>query len=325
MSTPPSPQALFEEGRAALPVWGEPDPGGARHQRATELLYRAAELGHLEAMEMLAHDLEPGREGAWSIALARRGNTGPLVSNLVNSDLPPAFGLGVLAAARAGEAWAMLAVGQVYGMGMCLSDTGVLVATLDGAWGWLPGVPDPEAEAAVWTGKARATGWAPALLHAAGQLRFEDPAGALALVREALGDPDGLVPRDRDYARRLCAELAERAGVSLEERIGLWRALAESGDADAMARLGDLHRKGDGLPKDLAAARAWYTRAADGGSVAGCRELGKMLEKGKGGPVDEAGAIERFQAAAELGADRYSRDRLARRFGQTWYARRKGE
>lgn len=324
MSETDAAEALFVEGRAAMPSWGEPDPGDVRLQRALGLLREAATLGHLGAMEMLAHGSEGERPGEWSLALARRGDTGPLVSNLVNADFPPSFGLGVLAAARAGEPWAMLAVGRVYGMGMRYADSGIAVATQDGGWGWLPGVPDPDAEAAVWTGRARDTGWAPAVLHAAGERRLDDPAAAYALVCEALRGATALVPKDLAYARRLCAELADRVGVPIADRIALWSGLAEAGDVDAMARLGDCRRKGEGGPKDLVAARAWYARAAAGGSVAGCRELGKMLEKGQGGPRDEAGAIAQYQSAAELGADRYSRERLAKRFGQEWYAPGRG-
>ena len=312
------PEALFREGRAALPAWNEDDPGELRFGRALTLLREAAEAGHLGAMELLAEGTDPERAVEWATRLAHVGLCKPLASVLTDTDHPPAVGLEVLAAADAGEAWAMLAVGMVYGMGM-VDGRGVPIATRDGGFGWMRGVRDPKAEARAWWERAATLGFGPALLWLGLQDRRAAPADALRRVREALAAPVPLAAPDRALARRLLPELLDAAGAGPDEQLALRRGLAADGDADALCGLAARHQKGEGVPKDPTEARRLFEAAAAAGSVEGWRELGKMREKGQGGPRDDDGARAAYEQAAELGADRYARGRLVEKWGLGWY------
>jgi cell division septation protein DedD len=59
--------------------------------------------------------------------------------------------------------------------------------------------------------------------------------------------------------------------------VGIWRPLAEKGDADAQFDLGQAYRLGKGVPIDLAAAQTWLERAADQGHVDAQTTLGLLL------------------------------------------------
>lgn len=312
MPTSPDPEAQYIEARKILPAWGQPDPGGGRRRRAINLLRKAAEAGHHGAMRMLADGLDRKRAGEWSIRLAQRGECGSLVSALTDTDHPPALGLGVLAAARAGEPWAMLAVGRVYGLGMVDMSTNTPVASRDGAWGWLPGEPDPDAAGEAWVARAAEAGWPAALMILATDER--DPAVALRHLRAAMSRSDELGPRDLPRAARLEAKLLERLGAPMAEQLEVRMRLADAGDEEAMVWLAARYAAGEA--PDLAAARALLERASGLGSVDACRELARLLEG-----EDLPRARELYEQAAELGGDAFSRDRLATRFGLSWYAR----
>ena len=59
-----------------------------------------------------------------------------------------------------------------------------------------------------------------------------------------------------------------RAGIDAWQKgdaaaaAGIWRPLAEKGDADAAFNLGQAYRLGKGVPLDLAQAQNWLERAA---------------------------------------------------------------
>ncbi|MCK6503573.1 hypothetical protein L6R53_09270 [Myxococcota bacterium] len=322
----PDPDALYKEGFALLPRWREEGPDlEARRQRAMATLRQAGEAGSLDAAVYLASAAETAEERLrWAEAAARVGDARPLSTLVSNGDHPPWCGQRLLAAARDGQPWAQVALAAVYGSGMVFTDTGVEVATVEGAWGWLPAVADPDAEARRWWERAAAAGFAPAHLALAHEDKVEAPQAALDHVRAALA-AGTLHPGHRAQAQGLLLRLLDRLDVALEERIAVRRGLAEAGDGPSATWLGDHHRKGQGLPKDLAAARAWYERGAAQADVDALRELGKLCEKGQGGPKDLDRARALYEQAAELGADRYARDRLVKRFGLQWYARGPGE
>ena len=58
---------------------------------------------------------------------------------------------------------------------------------------------------------------------------------------------------------------------------------------------------GDGVDKDLPAARQWYLRSADQGFVPAEVRLGLMSEHGNGAPQDYADALRWFRLAADAG------------------------
>lgn len=313
------PELLFQAGRQRLPSWQDKAPRKAqRRAEAIALLRRAAEAGHEAALDLVAGvDSERGFE--WAVIAAKRGEPRHLTSRMTMEE-HAADGLAVLEAARAGEPWAMFAVGLVYGMGMEDTETGELVATRDGAWGWLPGVADPEAESVRWIARAADAGSAEAALALATDLhRADDPHAALHRARQAAAG--SLSPKRRARAAALIARLLDELEAPMAERLALYEQLAEAGDDDALVWLGERYRDGDGVARDVTRARALFERAAALASVDGLRELGRMCEAGIGGPADELRARECYEQAAELGADPFSRDRLATRFGLTWYAR----
>jgi len=74
-----------------------------------------------------------------------------------------------------------------------------------------------------------------------------------------------------------------RAGISAWEAadyakaVGIWRPLAEAGDADAQFNLGQAYRLGRGVTLNLAVAKTWFERAAGQGHVDAQTTLGLLL------------------------------------------------
>ena len=87
------------------------------------------------------------------------------------------------------------------------------------------------------------------------------------VVALAVGAPSSLVSSVAwaDLAAGLAAFDAGDYRQAAEE----WRPLAEAGDPEAQLALADLYRNGLGVPFDLAAAAAWYRRAAEQGVARG--------------------------------------------------------
>jgi localization factor PodJL len=79
-------------------------------------------------------------------------------------------------------------------------------------------------------------------------------------------------------------------------------ALAKGGNADAALRLAGFYETGGaGVPRDLAAARAWTERAAAGGERVAMHNLALFLTNGEGGPRDDRLAARWFRRAADRG------------------------
>ena len=74
-----------------------------------------------------------------------------------------------------------------------------------------------------------------------------------------------------------------KAGIEAWQRadyaaaVGIWRPLAEAGDADAAFNLGQAYRLGRGVPINLAAAQTWLEDAAHKGHVDAQTTLGLLL------------------------------------------------
>ena len=81
----------------------------------------------------------------------------------------------------------------------------------------------------------------------------------------------------------------------------LMRKSAAKGLPIAQYGLAKLHEKGNGVPKDLALAREWTEKAANGGNVRAMHDLAVFMAEGDGGPQSYAGAVEWFRKAAEFG------------------------
>jgi len=80
------------------------------------------------------------------------------------------------------------------------------------------------------------------------------------------------------------------------------KAIAEAGHPPAQFYLGKLYETGDhGVKQNLAEARRWTERAAEGGDAAAMHNLALFDFRGEGGTQNLAGAARWFRAAAEQG------------------------
>ena len=87
-----------------------------------------------------------------------------------------------------------------------------------------------------------------------------------------------------------------------QEDLKALQAAAEDGDLDAQYRLGRSYYYGDdGAPKDGEKAFEWFSRAAEGDSIAAQYYLGLCYSRAVGVEKDLVRAAELFTAAAEEG------------------------
>jgi localization factor PodJL len=118
------------------------------------------------------------------------------------------------------------------------------------------------------------------------------PAPAITLeqaVRD--GDPVAL----HDYAVELLQSGEKTRGVQL------LREAAGRGLVMAEYRLAKLYERGEGVPRDIAAARTWTEKAAIGGNRLAMHDLAVFYAEGDAGPQSYAAAVEWFRAASDLG------------------------
>jgi TPR repeat protein len=122
--------------------------------------------------------------------------------------------------------------------------------------------------------------------------------GVVALMVLGLAGPPSAHAQDAgaDYTRAI--QIAE---TQPETAWAILRPLAEGGHAPSMAALGSMQASGLGVAPDFAAAREWYRRAAEAGSVTGIRAYGSMMLQGEGGPKDSTLGIALLVIAADAG------------------------
>ena len=131
----------------------------------------------------------------------------------------------------------------------------------------------------------------PVQLSARAAMALVDAAGPAPQVNAAAADPAS-------------AYVAAVKGVERKDAAALARlkAIAESGYAPAQAFLAHLYETGhDGVPVNLAEARRWTERAAEGGDAAAMHNLALFCFRGEGGPADAAAAARWFTKAAQHG------------------------
>lgn len=73
------------------------------------------------------------------------------------------------------------------------------------------------------------------------------------------------------------------------------------GHPPAQLQLGELFKTGQGVDQDLAQARTWFRRAANGGNVLAMHRVGVMTARGEGGSANTPEAISWFEQAANRG------------------------
>ena len=122
------------------------------------------------------------------------------------------------------------------------------------------------------------------------------PVAALAVVPTNASPAD--LARGGDLYQRAMAELdADEAGA-----VELLKQAAATGYTPAQLHLAGLYQDGDkGVTVNLAEARAWARRAADGGDARGMHAYGMYLFDGIGGDQNRGEALDWLKRAAELG------------------------
>ena len=103
------------------------------------------------------------------------------------------------------------------------------------------------------------------------------------------------VPRNDDMA---CQWYAKAAAQGHEAGLCVLKQLAVQGDADVQFCLGDMYKKGKGVPRDGDMARRWLKKAAEQGHADAQYRLGDMYNKGEGMPRDNARAQQWYAKAA---------------------------
>jgi TPR repeat protein len=86
---------------------------------------------------------------------------------------------------------------------------------------------------------------------------------------------------------------------------------ASKGLANAQYHMGLLYERGEGVPRDEAAAARWYRQAAQQGEAAAQANLGLMYRDGRGVPQDDALAYAWLSLAAEAAGDAAPADERA--------------
>ena len=87
-----------------------------------------------------------------------------------------------------------------------------------------------------------------------------------------------------------------------DKSFGEYSSLAKQGDAEAQLHLGNMYKKGKGVPKDYKEAVRWYRKAAEQGEAVAQYKLGEMYYSGYGVPeYDLKEAVRWYRKAAEQG------------------------
>lgn len=122
------------------------------------------------------------------------------------------------------------------------------------------------------------------------------PIAALTVVPAAASAED--LARGQDLYQQATARL----DANEEGGLDLLKQAAATGYTPAQLHLAGLYQDGDqGLAVNLAQARSWARRAADGGDARGMHAYGMYLFDGIGGDQNRTEALDWLKRAAELG------------------------
>ena len=84
----------------------------------------------------------------------------------------------------------------------------------------------------------------------------------------------------------------------------LWQPLAEQGNAEAQNLMGNIYRRGRGVPRDYRIAASWFRKSAKQNNAQAQFNLAGMYRAGKGVPKDPKEAAHWFLEAARNGYDK---------------------
>ena len=92
-----------------------------------------------------------------------------------------------------------------------------------------------------------------------------------------------------------------RAQTLFAQSIAGLKKLADEGNADAMAALGDIYEEGDGIAKDKKQAVEWFSKAVEKGHAYAMYSLAELYKDGEGVAKSITKAKELYSAAAQKG------------------------
>lgn len=128
----------------------------------------------------------------------------------------------------------------------------------------------------------------------------EPPAAAIAEPTLEAPTPPAIEPKTlyRDAMTGLNA-----AGNEAETSVAIEKLeqAALLGHPPAQLQLGELYKTGQGVDQDIAQARTWFRRAANGGNILAMHRIGVMTARGEGGTANTPEAIGWFEQAANRG------------------------
>ncbi|HEX2203522.1 MAG TPA: tetratricopeptide repeat protein, partial [Longimicrobium sp.] len=145
-------------------------------------------------------------------------------------------------------------------------------------------------------GSAEALGFA-GNAYLSGEGTHPEPELGIEMLRDAAGKGDA--------RSMITLATAYQSGFGVKERSGRWamhwlrKAATEAGDAEAMRRLGVIHRDAGSD-----SALYWLARAVDAGSADARVDLGSLYRHGTLVPRDTAEAVRQYRAAAGAGSAR---------------------
>ena len=100
-----------------------------------------------------------------------------------------------------------------------------------------------------------------------------------------------------DFGAGVKAYLQNDFATAIKE----FTAEARKGNADAQFLLGNMYRKGQGVPQDYAEAAKWYRKSAEQGDIKAQHNLGVLYENGQGLPRDYVEAVKWYHRSADQG------------------------
>jgi TPR repeat protein len=155
----------------------------------------------------------------------------------------------------------------------------------------------------------------PAAARAAPAIVPPAPSAQAPVATSAVAPPPGVAPQPvapapepvKPAPEETPAGLLMEADRAIEARrfadaLAILRPLADTGNAQAQARLGDAYMQGQGIPRDDAAAGRWYERAALQGETGAQVKLAAMYMNGNGVLRNNNLAYVWYGTAARLGS-----------------------
>jgi len=137
------------------------------------------------------------------------------------------------------------------------------------------------------------------------QTRAANAAEAATLPSSALAPQ---LTRAELFAEQYRDALLVIGAGDADEGAAILRRLGDRGYAPAQFRLAKMYERGEFLPVDANAARAWTERAAAGGHPRAMHDLGVYSARGDAAPANEADAFRWFRRAADydIGDSQYN-------------------